>query len=75
MYRILSIGNPSQYDHMSDEDIHNELEKYRPSFYPQITKYESARLTERQLYARIKKIEGDNYLKNLNEKMMHKKIL
>ena len=51
------IGNPSQYDHMSDEEIHNELEKRRPKNYPSITDYESAKLTERQLYARIRLLE------------------
>lgn len=55
-----NIGNPSQYDHMTDEEIHEELEKRRPSYYPPITKYKSAKLTERQLYARIKKLEGED---------------
>lgn len=52
-----NIGNPSQYDFMSDEEIHEELEKRRPKNYPSITDYQSATLTERQLYARIRLLE------------------
>ncbi|CAI2378487.1 unnamed protein product [Moneuplotes crassus] len=69
-----NIGNPSQYDHMTDEEIHEELEKIRPSDFPSINKYQSATLTERQLYARIMKIKKDAYLRNLNDKMKHKEI-
>ena len=63
-----NIGNPSQYDYMSDEEIHEELEKRRPKNYPSITAYQSAMLTERQLYARIRLLEKKQYDRSLQVK-------